>query len=63
MIFQKNHIDLSKFINFFQIINNKKVNNLNIFTVMISKEKTIANLISLKSYDVLFILEGNLNMF
>ena len=42
---------------------NKKVNNLNIFTVIISKEKSIASLISLKINYLLFILEGNLNLF
>ena len=48
MVFPTNQIDLSKFINLFQIIINKKVNNLNIFTVIISKEKTRASFMSLK---------------
>ena len=37
MVFQTNQIDLLKFINFFPIIINKKINNSNIFTVIISK--------------------------
>ena len=64
MVFQTNQIDLLKFINLFlKIIINIKVNNLNKFTVIISKEKTIANLISWKINYLLFILEGNLNLF
>ena len=42
MVFQTNQINLQKFINIFQIIIiNKKVNNSNIFTVIISKEKKL----------------------
>ena len=63
MVFQTNQIDLSKFINLFQIINNKKVYTLNLSTVIISKEKTIVSFISLKINYFLFILEGNLNLF
>ena len=59
MVFQTNRSSLA----FFQIIIDKKVNNLNIFTVIISKEKIIASLISLKINYLLFILEGNLNLF
>ena len=63
MVFQTNQTDLLKFINRFQIVISKKVNNLNIFTEIISKEKTIGSLISLKNNYLLFILEGNLNLY
>ena len=62
MVFQTNQIDLSKFINLFSN-DNKKVNNLNIFTVIISKKIPIASLISSKINYQLFILEWNLNLF
>ena len=61
MVFQTNQIDLSKFIKLFQIIDNK-VNNLNIITVIISKEKNYSEPYFFENY-LLFILEGNLNLF
>ena len=58
MVFQTKQVVLSKFTNLFPIIINKKVNNLNISNIIISKEKTISILIFLKINYLLSIMEG-----